>query len=488
MTRLFLAIPVCLLGLLTACGTVSPPSQQGVAEDPLYSPCLAWFEQMDREVYSHGVHDAQYHAIPGLPYLRTNRFLSSFDPEILEQDRYRRWFQVLLQNDQEARFVEWQNLPISVSSALTPPVDMNPREAIRKCGTILGRQLVANPRIKKHLQSSKTVPDQYSSIKRLLGLYPLTALFFRRGIEHWQERVRLGYNRPISSIPVKGALIRYRPPDSAIKKFNPDIITDPLFPMLSQKQWRVLFDRFAPIWEVDAVDANDRIGRPGWSSERIQIDTTRPEIYYLPSLSRLNEQTLLQLNYFIWFPARPKTGALDLLGGHVDGLIFRVTLNQQGRILAYDSIHSCGCYYLLFPHQFKPPARQKGWAEPVLMPQQAPVPGVNERLVIRLSHRDHQIQRLYIDQADSDGNQYTLIPYERLRNLSENKDNEKARYRSMFDAKGLVRGTQRLERWFFWPMGIRSPGAMRQWGTHAIAFIGKRHFDDARLLEPYLDN
>ena len=32
-------------------------------------------------------------------------------------------------------------------------------------------------------------------------------------------------------------------------------------------------------------------------------------------------------------------------------------------------------------------------------------------------------------------------------------------------------------------MGIRSPGAMRQWGHHATAFVGRRHFDDPYLIE-----
>ncbi len=32
-------------------------------------------------------------------------------------------------------------------------------------------------------------------------------------------------------------------------------------------------------------------------------------------------------------------------------------------------------------------------------------------------------------------------------------------------------------------MGISSPGAMRQAGTQATAFVGRRHFDDADLLD-----
>ncbi|MNC92616.1 hypothetical protein D3C83_90760 [compost metagenome] len=46
-------------------------------------------------------------------------------------------------------------------------------------------------------------------------------------------------------------------------------------------------------------------------------------------------------------------------------------------------------------------------------------------------------------------------------------------------------GTERGERWLFWPMGVPEPGAMRQWGRHATAFVGRRHFDDPGLLERY---
>jgi hypothetical protein len=34
-------------------------------------------------------------------------------------------------------------------------------------------------------------------------------------------------------------------------------------------------------------------------------------------------------------------------------------------------------------------------------------------------------------------------------------------------------------------MGIESAGAMRQWGRHATAFVGRRHFDEAQLIERY---
>jgi hypothetical protein len=46
-------------------------------------------------------------------------------------------------------------------------------------------------------------------------------------------------------------------------------------------------------------------------------------------------------------------------------------------------------------------------------------------------------------------------------------------------------GTERGERFFLWPMGIESAGQMRQWGHHATAFVGRRHFDDPNLLASY---
>ena len=55
--------------------------------------------------------------------------------------------------------------------------------------------------------------------------------------------------------------------------------------------------------------------------------------------------------------------------------------------------------------------------------------------------------------------------------------------RSVYGPDGLIPGSERGERFFFWPMGIHSAGAMRQWGHHATAFIGRRHFDDAQLIE-----
>lgn len=78
---------------------------------------------------------------------------------------------------------------------------------------------------------------------------------------------------------------------------------------------------------------------------------------------------MLQLNYLVWFAARPQTGAFDLLGGPLDVMLWRVTLDQSGQPLLYDSIHPQGCYHLLLPGpalRLRPETAD--WAEPPLMP------------------------------------------------------------------------------------------------------------------------
>jgi hypothetical protein len=58
-------------------------------------------------------------------------------------------------------------------------------------------------------------------------------------------------------------------------------------------------------------------------------------------------------------------------------------------------------------------------------------------------------------------------------------------WRVRFAPDGIVHASDRPERYWFWPLGIPSAGAMRQWGHHATAFVGRRHFDEPFLVERY---
>ena len=160
-----------------------------------------------------------------------------------------------------------------------------------------------------------------------------------------------------------------------------------------------------------------------------------------------------------------------------------MTLRGDGQVMFYDTIHNCGCYHLVFPSpNVRVVKRQSGHEEPLFVAPFDVV--VDGRAVIRVQSATHYVQRVYFEAGLEDQEiPYALRAYDELRSLLVSA----AERRSLFDSDGLVPGTQRGERWLFWPMGVREPGAMRQWGTHAIAFVGRRHFDDADLFAPYLE-
>jgi hypothetical protein len=102
-------------------------------------------------------------------------------------------------------------------------------------------------------------------------------------------------------------------------------------------------------------------------------------------------------------------------------------------------------------------------------------------MVVSLASRTHYVVHLYgmPRWRTHQGEAYSLRHYERLQSLPRPGGGS----RSMFRENSLVPGSERLERFLLWPTGVLSPGAMRQWGRHAVAFVGKRHFDDPRLME-----
>jgi hypothetical protein len=196
----------------------------------------------------------------------------------------------------------------------------------------------------------------------------------------------------------------------------------------------------------------------------------------------MDGKILVQLNYVVWFPSRPKTSAFDLLGGRLDGITWRVTLSPDGRPLAYDTIHNCGCYHLFFPTS-RLRARPQGFTveETAFVPQQAPDLDEPGGMVLRIAQRTHYVERVLPTAADgAEVVRYRFADYDSLRSLPAPSGR-----RSLFGPDSIVSGSERGERCFFWPMGIPSSGAMRQWGHHATAFVGRRHFDDPDLVERY---
>lgn len=453
--------------------------------------CEGLFDEMDRRTNEYGVADAAAAQVSGFPALRVDRFLASFAHQGMMGEAYVEWLERLRELDETARRIEWRNLPSEAKASLPDTFGANVETVVNVCGHILAEQALIYPSRRAQLLSAIEQPDAYSTWQRFFGLYFLSRWAIVDGVRRVQMEMREPFHNPDQNQSVTGRRVQYDPPKSdvlnsaEVAKVLEQAARGPLgIPEPAEDQLARLFDTFAPIWNVDTLDDNDRIGTAGIDAEdgKRYVNTQKSTVYRLPSYTRFGDQVLLQLNYLIWFPARPPLSWMDIYAGRFDGLIWRVTLGMDGKPLAYDSIHPCGCYYLIFPGEgtrFVPP---RDGSEPILSPMPILGPGPGERLVIRIASGNHFIRGIESAEPAPNSNLYGWLDYDQLRSLPM----PNGQHRSLFDADGLVPGSERPERFLFWPMGVPSAGTMRQWGRHAIAFLGKRHFDDPWLLEKFI--
>jgi hypothetical protein len=240
-----------------------------------------------------------------------------------------------------------------------------------------------------------------------------------------------------------------------------------------------LFAAYAPEFAIDTATDDDRPGRPHRRADGVpDVDATSPIVYTRLAWTRFDGALLPQLVYTIWFAQRPPAFAGDPLAGRLDGLVWRVTLDRDGAPLMFDTIHPCGCY-----HQFVPTARLRAKPREPTVEEQAliattlPELATGTRVRVDVASRTHYLRGvtpLPGDVApDARGPTYALQSDDTLRTAR------------LYGPDGIVAGTERPERLALWISGIESAGAMRQWGRHATAFVGRRHFDEPHLVERY---
>lgn len=498
--------------VLVACTSVQRPALPE-HEQPVQN-CRAFISASEDTIRTANVIDAEARRIPGYPYLRTNRFLSDFRFDELHELAFNDWVKHLLALSIEGWRIELANLPEAdrkhltrLSSQLHFPdarrKELTIDEALQLCADVLIAAELDETDERENLRSKARTPDEYNTWQRIIGLYPISALAFRSGIARWHEATRDTYALALSELPVSGQLNLYTP-DVGSQQLNPSNLSQIIkasshnslgIPQPGHDETKQLFDYFAPIFEIDVVTDDDRPGSVTLDKNaQVSIDIHSPKVYRHVSYTRVDSKILLQLNYSIWFPARPMTSNFDLLGGHLDGITWRVTLLPDGQPWLYDSIHNCGCYHLVYPTPnaeiINQPAAFPLFDEPLLIPQiiqeasslSHQVHTENHRPILRIAHGTHYIERVYFtSHKPIHVSNYSLADSDELRSLQLSGGERQ----SLFGQDGLIKSSQRNERFLFWPMGIPSPGAMRQWGHHATAFVGRRHFDDARLFEPY---
>jgi hypothetical protein len=481
--------------LATGCASLGVPSLFPGAhyEDagPKAKECARFFQSLDDAVHRAGVSDVQEARISGFPHLRVNRFFAADWRPSAGGSAFEAWARELMQLDRHARDQEIANLP-PASPADTVDGRSDPDALIvrvRVCGErLLSVDLSSDERRQKLFESAR-VPDAYRGIYRAAGLYPLTSIAFYAGVKRLQEEIKRDFSTPLEAIPVQGRLLRYVPVSQTT--VSPDEVAEILrrasnnplgFPDPDPEDRELLLHAFAPVLEIDVAQQADLIGRPKFLTSSVaQVDTQDPVVFTRISRARFESKTLLQLNYIFWFPSRPKEGVVDILAGHLDGITWRVTLDLDGTPLIYDSMHNCGCYHLFLPAQnLRVREMREGFEEPILLPQQ--LGQIAGRAVVRIASRSHYLQRLYFEPTSvAKGLAYDMGDYAQLRSIPTADGGHK----SLFGEDSLVRGSERPERWLFWPMGVPSAGAMRQWGHHATAFVGRRHFDDPGIMARY---
>lgn len=465
--------------ILMGCALTKPLSP--IASDTRTQICLGFYDDLDKVIAEQGVTPSRPERIASFPYLRMTRFMASFSDQDLEGDALKQWLLHLAAADQQARLIELASLAPSALAKLNADHGSDLIAMIEDCAQKLVKNDLAHPERLALLREQANPASEYHLINQILGFYPLTSIPVILGIHHYHEKTLAVFAQPLEALPVYGQLRRFHVPQP--ESVNPPdevVAHDTLgIPAHSVMQLHALFAYHAPVWEIDVVDNYDLPGRPVWEADdKPGVDHSDALIYYYPSYTHWQGQSLLQLNYLIWFSERPPENAFDIFSGRLDGLLWRVTLNKDGSVLIYDSVHACGCYHYFFPSSaLVLRSEAQHLAEPPLLPQQAPALSAGQSLVIRVASGNHYIQRLYGDELS--GRPLHWQEYESLYLTPVVGGG----HRSLFRSDGMVDGSERSERWLLWPMGVPSAGAMRERGRHATAFVGRRHFDDATLLD-----
>jgi hypothetical protein len=354
-----------------------------------------------------------------------------------------------------------------------------------RCAAILMALDAATPSRKSALLERAQVPDDYADWKRAVGLYPVVSVPFFQFAKSWQNESTTMFQQAVAGVSDQQDVVRYDPADTRVPSQRVGLIfasatKDALgVPEFSERDRAELFAAFAPVFELETSADYDRFGPLRWGTgETPEVDVSRPVAYRRIAFTRYGGGTLVQLVYMIWFPERPAKNWLDPVSGRLDAIVFRVTLDASGQPLVYDSIHGCGCYHMFFPTPrvtpIPPPDTQVEWA---FIPRTLPAITAGQRIVVRVTSGSHSLTDVRPDRGGH-GIAYALRDEGDLRILPLPGGT-----RSAFGPDGIVPGTERRERLVVWPLGLDDPGAMREWGRHATALVGRRQFDDADLIE-----
>ncbi|MFZ2447993.1 MAG: hypothetical protein WAW37_16675 [Syntrophobacteraceae bacterium] len=478
--------------LLLSWGCAAMDSSRAAARLDRSGECRGFLARLDEATERAGVGDASSFRVAGFPYLRTSRFLAAMKDRVKTDGEKAEWFRLMRRLDEQSREKEILNLPESgpAQFGLDAAADSGRKELIaraRSCSDDLFRRESSLPGFFDAVSRELKAPDEYSSLRRGIGLYPLFSIPVNAVTERVRTKIRGWYDKKIEELPVKGSLRSYAPREgtgltgAGIAQTLESAADNPLrVPILQEGQERGLAAFFAPVYVQDVAGLYDRIGRVYWDADKPGVDLLKPTVYYYISHALLRERPVLQINYVVWYSERAGEQSPRIERGRIDGLTLRVSLGERGAPFMVDMMNNCGCYSFFSPSReavLRPKPRPRGPGP--FVPQWLPEAPSGMRLGVRINSGWHQVERLMAVDVPENAIEYDLVPYALLESLPAGGGT----HRSMFDARGIAPGTERIEPLIFFSMGIPSIGSMRQRGHHAVEFTGRAHFDDPRLFE-----
>ena len=474
-------------------GCAGPMVQKEIGSFPRDARATLFFNHLDMTVEKYGVSDASGFAVPGFPYLRSNRFLATMKERLVTPDVGVYWAEQMLKLDLKSRRKELSNLPatalMEISAATGEAID---RDTIYQKTESYALQLFRDDQIHPDfmdiLKKAVTIPDEYSSVARFFGLYPLAAIPVTIATSMAYSRFKEWHRTPLNDLDIDGRLIRFFPeePDSAAHQIFMNSLYDPLsldifgLPVLTELDERRLANKFAPIIYQDVSKDYDRIGKIIWQDNQVRVDTGQPVAYFYTSHNFLDGHPVLQINYAFWYSERAGENAPWIERGPLDGLSYRVTLDRTGKPVMVDIMNNCGCYYFFVPQKaiVAKVLTTPGEIAP-LVPAWLPAEFPAKQMNLRVNSGWHQVQKVFTEEGSASGVAYALIPYEALESLPKGAGQRE----SVFLPTGIMKDSWRIEPFIFFSMGIHNIGYMRQRSHHAIKMVGRGHFTDTDLFD-----
>ncbi len=469
--------------------------QEGPAGDGAPSEAADFFHRLDAAVDAAGVRDASTVGVPGFPYLRTNRFLEAMKDRVDTPDEHAAWIGRMRALDLAARQKEISNLPdpdLRLSPEEIEPVSELSREGLYAMAADYGDGLLEKERqtegFFERVKAAAEVPSEYEAWLQFAGAYPLTVIPVALATWNVQRKFTRFHQTAPEDLPVRGKRVHFAPEltdplvtTTEVEAYFTRARRDALgLPILSRTQKEGMIAAFAPVFVQDVAADYDRIGGLFWDGNRVEVDSNQPAVYYYFEQGFFRGAPALRIVYVIWYSGRRGPHAPWYEHGHLDGLTMRVSLDPGGRPFMVDFMNNCGCYHFFVPdrERVERVITVSGGADP-FVPARLPDPFPKKRLNVRIMSGWHQVENLSAAHAPVDAVPYRLAPYETLESLPR----PGGRTESIFDSRGIAKGSERIEPIIFFPMGVPEVGAMRQRGHHAIKFVGRAHFDAPDLFD-----